>query len=187
VIEAFRELSISERLRAQDGRPSNSSTGTNAFSRAFKRFMGISPGAARIGRPKLDTGAPIMTEPRFRKLEREPLLEAPLPAANPEVRLIRCARIRFASGQPTGLHRHPMSTCGVVTAGRFRFQIEGEAERELATGDAFFEPAGRTILKFDNASDAEPAEIVCFYLTDSPERAPIEMLEGGMDAQLGAS
>ena len=85
-----------------------------------------------------------MAVPRFRKLERELLLEAPLPTANPEVRFVKGARIRFAPGQPTGLHRHPMSTCGVVTAGRFRFQIEGEAERELATGDAFFEPAGRT-------------------------------------------
>ena len=41
------------------------------------------------------------------------------------------------------------------------------------------------ILKFDNASDSEPAEIVCFYLADTAERPAIEMLEGGMDSQLG--
>src|ERR1700761_7943889 len=100
---------------------------------------------------------PVMSQ-SFAKLEREPLLETPLPEANPPVRLIKGARIRFAPGQPTGLHRHPISTCGVVTAGRIAFQIEGEAERLLATGDAFFEPAGQTILKFDNASSSEPAE-----------------------------
>lgn len=127
-----------------------------------------------------------MTDPRFPPLKRQPVLEATLPAANPPVQLVKGARIRFAPGQPTGLHRHPVSTVGVVTAGRFLFQVEGENERELATGDGFFEPASRTILKFDNASDTEPAEIVCFYLVDTADRSLIDMLEGGMDAQLGS-
>ena len=121
----------------------------------------------------------------FAKLERQPLLEAPLPKENPPVRLVKGARIRFAPGQPTGKHRHPISTCGVVTEGRFLFQIEGEQVQALGVGDAFFEPAARTILKFDNASSSEPAEIVCFYLADAPTTPPIEMLEGGLDAQLG--
>lgn len=126
-----------------------------------------------------------MSETRFPKLEREPVLQETLPAANPPVRLITGARIAFGPGQPTGLHRHPISTCGVVTMGRFVLQIEGEPERELATGAGFFEPAGRTILKFDNASQTEPAEIVCFYLTDATDRPMIEMLPGGLDAQTG--
>jgi quercetin dioxygenase-like cupin family protein len=114
--------------------------------------------------------------PRFPSLTREPVLEQPLPEANPPVRLVRGARIRFAPGQPTGLHRHPMSTVGVVTKGSFRFQQEGEVLRLLETGATFFEPAGHTILKFDNASSTEEAEIVCFYLTDGEERPLIEML-----------
>jgi quercetin dioxygenase-like cupin family protein len=73
----------------------------------------------------------------------------------------------------------------VVTAGSFNFQPEGEPPRLLKTGDSFFEPAGRTILHFDNASTTEPAEIVCFYLADTKERPAIEMLAGGMDSQLG--
>jgi quercetin dioxygenase-like cupin family protein len=80
-----------------------------------------------------------------------------------------------------------MSTVGVVTQGSFTFQPEGEEARVLRTGDGFFEPAGRTMLHFDNASSTEPAEIVCFYLTDTEERPAIEMLGGGMDAQLGKS
>jgi len=126
-----------------------------------------------------------MSEPRFPPLKREPLLEEELAAANPAVRLIKGARIRFAPGQPTGLHRHPISTVGVVTAGSFNFQQEGKPARLLKIGDSFFEPAGHTILKFDNASTSEPAEIVCFYLADTKERPPIEMLAGGMDSQLG--
>jgi quercetin dioxygenase-like cupin family protein len=72
-----------------------------------------------------------------------------------------------------------------MTAGSFHFQLEGNSVRPLKAGDSFFEPAGHTILKFDNASASEVAEIVCFYLADSKERPPIEMLAGGMDSQLG--
>ena len=63
-----------------------------------------------------------------------------------------------------GLHRHPVSTVGVVTAGSFNLQLEGKPARFLKTGDSFFEPAGQTILKFDNASTSEFCiwEIVCF-------------------------
>ena len=126
-----------------------------------------------------------MADTPFPPLKREPLLEEELPAANPTVRLIKGARIKFAPGQPTGLHRHPISTVGVVTAGSFHLQLEGKPVQLLKTGDSFFEPAGHTILKFDNASTSEPAEIVCFYLADTKERPPIEMLAGGMDSQLG--
>jgi len=78
-----------------------------------------------------------------------------------------------------------MSTVGVVTQGSFTFQPEGEDARLLRAGDGFFEPAGRTILRFDNASSTEPAGIVCYYLADQDDRPPIEMLEGGMAAQRG--
>jgi quercetin dioxygenase-like cupin family protein len=126
-----------------------------------------------------------MAETPFPALKRELLLEEELPSANPAVHLVRGARIKFAPGQPSGRHRHPVSTVGVVTNGSFNFQPEGEAARVLKTGDSFFEPAGRTILQFDNSSTSAPAEIVCFYLADTKDRPAIEMLEGGMDSQLG--
>ena len=102
----------------------------------------------------------------FPPLQRVPLLEEAIPSANPPVKLVRGARIRFAPRQPTGLHRHPISVAGVVTAGSFIFKREGEAEKVLKTGDSFFEPAGVTTERFDNASNTEPAEIIAFYLTD---------------------
>jgi quercetin dioxygenase-like cupin family protein len=126
-----------------------------------------------------------MADQKFSALKREVLLEAVLPEANPRVTRVKGARIRFAPGQPTGLHKHAMSTVGVVTEGAFTLQFEGGEARTLRTGDCFFEPAGRVVLHFDNASQTDPAEIVCFYLTDEEERKPIEMLDGGMDAQLG--
>jgi len=108
---------------------------------------------------------------------------AAVPSANPPVRVVRGARIRFAPGQPPGLHRHPMSTVGVVTQGSFTFQPGGRAGVSRRPG--FFEPAGRTILRFDNASSMEPAETVAYTLTDAEDRPEIEMLDGGMAAQRG--
>ena len=112
----------------------------------------------------------------FPPLKREPVLEEALPSSSPQVKLVRGARIRFAPSQPTGLHRHPISVAGVVIAGSFVFKREGEAEKIIKAGDGFFEPAGVTIERFDNASSTEPAEIVAYYLTDSKDRPLIEYL-----------
>ncbi|MBV9456946.1 MAG: cupin domain-containing protein [Bradyrhizobium sp.] len=112
----------------------------------------------------------------FPPLKREPVLEEALPTSNPPVKLVRGAHIRFAPAQPTGRHRHPISVVGVVTAGSFVFKREGEAEKIIKAGDAFFEPAGVITERFDNASSTEPAEIVAYYLTDSKDRPLIEYL-----------
>lgn len=113
----------------------------------------------------------------FPPLQRVPVLEEAIPSANPAIKMVRGARIRFAPLQPTTLHRHPISVAGVVTAGSFVFKREGEPEKIIKTGDAFFEPAGVTIEKFDNASSTDPAELVAFYLTDAKDRPLIELLE----------
>ena len=113
----------------------------------------------------------------YSPLQRQPVLDAAIPAANPPISLIHGARIRFAPSQPTGLHRHPVSVVGVVTDGSFIFQPEGESARTLKVGDSFFEPAGKTILHFDNASSTQKASIIGFYLTDSSSRPLIEELK----------
>jgi quercetin dioxygenase-like cupin family protein len=112
----------------------------------------------------------------FPPLQRVPVLEEAIPPANPSVKLVRGARIRFAPGQPTGLHRHPISVAGVVTAGSFIFKREGEPAKVIKNGEPFFEAAGVTTERFDNASETEPAELVAFYLADTKDRALIEML-----------
>jgi quercetin dioxygenase-like cupin family protein len=112
----------------------------------------------------------------FPPLQRVPVLEEAIPSANPAIKLVRGARVRFVPRQTTGLHRHPISVAGVVTAGSFVFKREGEPEKVIKTGDAFFEPAGIITERFDNASSTEPAEIIAFYLTDAKDRPLIEML-----------
>jgi quercetin dioxygenase-like cupin family protein len=112
----------------------------------------------------------------FPPLQRVPVLEEAIPSINPPVKLIRGVRVRFAPGQPVGLHLHPISVVGVVGAGSFVYKKQGEPEKLLKTGDGFFEPAGVTIERFDNASNTEPAELIVFYLTDSKDRPVIELL-----------
>ena len=112
----------------------------------------------------------------FPSLQRVPVLEEAIPSTNPPVKLVRGARIRFAPRQTTGLHRHPISVAGVVTAGSFIIKKEGEPEKLVKTGEPFFEAAGVPTERFDNASDTEPAELVAFYLADTKDRPLIEML-----------
>jgi quercetin dioxygenase-like cupin family protein len=112
----------------------------------------------------------------FPPLQRVPVLEEVIPSTNPPLKLVRGARIRFAPRQPTGFHRHPISVVGVVTAGSFIIKKEGDPAKVVKTGEPFFEAAGVTTERFDNASDTEPAELVAFFLTDSKDRALIEML-----------
>jgi quercetin dioxygenase-like cupin family protein len=112
----------------------------------------------------------------FPPLQRVPVLEETIPSANPAVKMVRGARVRFAPRQTTGRHRHPISVAGVVTAGSFVFKSEGEPEKIIKTGDTFFEPAGVISERFDNASSTEPAELIAFYLTDTKDRPLIEML-----------
>ena len=107
---------------------------------------------------------------------REPLLTAMLEADTP-VERVEVSRIELAPGRCTGLHFHPCPVVGCVLAGEIRFRVDGEAERQLHVGDAFFEPADTRIASFDNSSDSEPAIFVAFYLLPAGEERLIVMAE----------
>lgn len=109
------------------------------------------------------------------RITRTPLLDQTLPPDS-AVRSVRGQRIEFAPSQAGGRHRHPIAVFGVVTRGRFLFQVEGAPARVLETGDAFYKPAGTAIAHFDNASASEPAVISVFYLIDDPATALAEPL-----------
>lgn len=135
------------------------------------------PRTAMLGASLLGCGAEAQVpHGRFPALKRVPLLEQAVAPGSPAAHIVKGARIVFAPAQPTGRHRHPVTVAGVVTRGEFTFKIAGQASRTLKAGDAFLEPAGAVIAKFDNASASRPAEIVAFYLTDSDARPLIELL-----------
>ena len=84
--------------------------------------------------------------------------------------------IRFAPGQETGVHSHPGHVIGYIAEGSAILEVEGQPPQRLATGDAFHEPAGARIRRFDNASAEHPLEFVAIYLLSS-DQPLIEMLE----------
>lgn len=107
--------------------------------------------------------------------ERRILPDIPL-AAPVQVKVVKQARVTFAPGQASGAHLHPLPVIGVVTSGSFIFQIEGQAETTLRSGDSFYEPAGAKIARFDNASASEKASISAFYLAQDSREDTIIML-----------
>lgn len=105
---------------------------------------------------------------------RTQLLEAHL-ATEKAVAAVRSVSIAFRPPQVAGLHRHPVPVVGYVTSGAVSFQLEGQPMQILKEGDAFFEPAGKTVLRFDNATDEETT-FVAFYLLGPGETETVQVL-----------
>jgi len=86
-----------------------------------------------------------------------------------EVVKVESGNFYFKKGQPAPIHSHDAPAIGYITKGAILYQIEGEELQLLNTGDAFYEPVGKRILRFDNASDTEDAIFVDFNLQQEGE------------------
>jgi quercetin dioxygenase-like cupin family protein len=75
--------------------------------------------------------------------------------------------IYCAPGQQTKAHRHPGFVLGYVMEGELRFQIAGQPERVLRTGETFYEPPGATHLLAVTASPDRPARFLAIVIADS--------------------
>ncbi len=107
-------------------------------------------------------------------IARQPLLLTKLGKWNTTSVDVRS--IRFEPGQQTGVHRHPCHVVGYIVAGSALLQVEGEEEQRLEAGSAFHEPAGKKMLRFNNASTDQPLHFITFYLQDG-DQPLIEMLD----------
>ena len=89
----------------------------------------------------------------------------------------------FKPGQVAPIHTHRAPAVGYVAKGSIIYQIEGEQPRILRAGDAFYEPVGPRILRFDNASATQEAIFLDFNLeqVDEPfivfEEPPTEAID----------
>lgn len=68
----------------------------------------------------------------------------------------------FLPGQLAPKHTHLAPVFGYVSKGAIVYQVEGQEPVILNTGDAFYEPVGPNILRFDNASKTEEAVFTDF-------------------------
>lgn len=75
----------------------------------------------------------------------------------------------FKPGQVAPVHTHEAPAIGYVTKGMIIYQAEGGKPQILRAGDAFFEPVGIRILRFDNASATEEAVFLDFNLQQTNE------------------
>ena len=107
-------------------------------------------------------------------IERRQLLAAALDNRN--VTTVDVREITLGAGLRSGRHLHPCAVVGYIVSGAATYQIEGETAQTLPEGSAFYEPAGKVIADFGNASDVDPMTFVAFYLLDG-EQELITMLE----------
>ena len=89
---------------------------------------------------------------------------------------VKVVRLEFEPGQATGLHLHPMPVLGYVAEGAFLVQPEGEETRRYRAGEVVLEPAGKRMLRFDNASTDQPAVLIATYLGGGEKDRLIEFL-----------
>jgi quercetin dioxygenase-like cupin family protein len=106
------------------------------------------------------------------EIVRRPLLNVPMDL---RVSKVDVREIVFHGGMQTGRHLHPCPVIGYIAEGSVLFQIEGEAVQTLHAGDAFHEPAGVVIARFDNASETAPMKFIAYYLL-AGEQELIQML-----------
>lgn len=100
-------------------------------------------------------------------IERQQLLNAALQRRN--VSNVDIRKITLGPGQKTGRHSHPCAVVGYIASGTAFCQIEGESAELLPVGSAFYEPAGRVISDFGNASDTTSLTFIAFYLLDGDQ------------------
>jgi len=110
---------------------------------------------------------------------RRELLAADLNHKN--VTRVDVREIVFEPGQETGLHKHPCPVFGYIAEGEAVLEVQGEPAQKLPDGSAFYEPAGKVIVRFDNASPCEKMRFICYYLLEGKQEL-IEMLSPAAEA-----
>ncbi len=88
---------------------------------------------------------------------------------------VKVVEIEFMAGQKAPLHKHPCPVIGSIVEGQCLVQVDGEPAMILKAGDAFFEPADKPIVHFDNYSEKEPMKFIAYYLLNN-EKDLIELL-----------
>jgi len=74
--------------------------------------------------------------------------------------------LTFPPGMTSLKHTHPGFVLGYILEGEYRFQLEGEREKVLSTGDVFYEAPGSIHLPSGNTSTTKPARILALAFAE---------------------
>jgi quercetin dioxygenase-like cupin family protein len=81
--------------------------------------------------------------------------------------------IEYPPGHPGAApHRHPGPAFGYVVEGEMLFELEGEPERVLRAGDAFWEPGG-DVIHYQDSNHSTTANLRFVVTLLSPPGAPM--------------
>ena len=92
--------------------------------------------------------------------EIKTIYQRDLPPVNLDGWEVTVLDLTFPPAIPSPKHTHSGFILGYVLEGQFRFQVEGEQERVLSTGEVFFEPPGAVHLASASASATRPARVL---------------------------
>jgi quercetin dioxygenase-like cupin family protein len=84
--------------------------------------------------------------------------------------------VNYGPGESSAPHSHPCPVIGYVVAGTLRTQVRGEAEAVYTAGESFYEAANGVHAISANASAAEPARLLAFFVCD--HEAPLSVAAG---------
>jgi quercetin dioxygenase-like cupin family protein len=105
---------------------------------------------------------------------REVVLDARLDRIK-ETSRVEVRRISMLPGHPGGLHIHNTPVVGNILEGSVIYQIEGEPEQVLRSGDVFFEPQDVRIARFDARADG--VTFLGYFLIGDGEEASLSVAE----------
>ena len=84
---------------------------------------------------------------------------------------VEVREIRILPGHAAGLHVHNGPVVGCVLEGSAVYQIEGQPESTLSPGDAFYEPEGARIARFD--ATEEGVRFLGYFILGPDEEAEL--------------
>ena len=79
---------------------------------------------------------------------------------------VTALELTFPPGTTSPRHAHPGFILGYILEGDYRFQLAGEQEKVLSTGDVFYEAPGSIHLLSGNASTTKPARILALAFAE---------------------
>src|ERR1035438_8880086 len=94
------------------------------------------------------------------------IYERDLPPLSLDGWQVTVLELTFPPGMTSPKHVHPGFILGYILEGEYRFQVEGEQEKVLLTGDVFYEAPGSIHLASGSASTTRPARILALAFTE---------------------
>jgi quercetin dioxygenase-like cupin family protein len=93
--------------------------------------------------------------------------------------------IRYRPGEASPPHRHPCAVVGYVIEGSLRTKVQRKPEMIYKAGESFYEAPNAVHVVSANASSAEPARFLAYFICDRD--TPLTIDEPAHSSPEGAS